>query len=61
MTPQDYRTRGQWDVMTVENAYIFLKPELEDMTRDTFLTFSDPKRMCPDLEVSEKMGAWLQS
>lgn len=47
-------------VMAMENAYISLHPELEDMTGDALLTFSYPMTVCPDVERSERVGAWLQ-
>lgn len=41
------------------NTSIALQPKLEDVTRVTFLTDSYPRGMYPDIEVSEKRGAWL--
>lgn len=39
---------------------VSLQSELEDKTRDILVKFSYPNKMCPDIKVSEKMGAWLQ-
>ena len=60
VTPPIYRAWGQWDVMAVENESVSLQPELEDKTRDILVKFSYRNKMCPDIKVSEKMGAWLQ-
>lgn len=59
VTPPVNRTQGQRGMMAIENVYVSLQPELEDLTGDTPLTFSHPIAMCPDLEVSERMGALL--
>lgn len=49
--PESSGIGGQWGTPAL--------PKLEDVTRVTFLTDSYPRGMYPDIEVSEKRGAWL--